>query len=111
MKQEIRINENQLHDIIKESMNDVLNEYANNGVIDAIKGAWQGAKRGKSDLDNEDYIRRQQHNGATKVFKLVQEGYLALRNAQGNDEYLKKAKRYIQKAYQTIKELYSADVF
>jgi len=100
-KQLIRINENQLKQIVMESVERVLNE-GNNGFIDTLKGAWAGAKAGEQKMSQARAINNQQLADASKIYKNVQEAWLWLKNVQGNDDSLINAKRYLEKAYRAI---------
>lgn len=90
MKQTIRLNESQFNNlvenIVKESVKKVLNE--GDGVIDTLKGAWNGAIEGGK-MGKRASFQRQEDLAKAEFY--VKKAYRELLKAQVNDEHVRKA--------------------
>ncbi|MCQ2290695.1 MAG: hypothetical protein MJZ63_05430, partial [Muribaculaceae bacterium] len=93
----VRLTESQLNRVIKECVNNVLNE--NQGFMDGVKGAWNGFKGSKFSGGFAGAV-----NGAVKGYKQGQQGQqqvLNNRRTQGIDRNLGAIMNVAQRAMQS----------
>ena len=89
----VRLTEGQLHNVIRESVNNILNE----GFMDKMKGAYQGFRQGQDQMDNN---QQQQHQKQQLIDSIQQNAQFGVQNCealmeQTDEQYSEYIKNYI----------------
>ena len=66
----VRLTEGQLHNVIRESVNNILNE----GFMDKMKGAYQGFRQGQDQMDNNQQNQNQKQQLIDSIQQYAQFG-------------------------------------
>ena len=66
----VRLTEGQLHNVIRESVNNILNE----GFMDKMKGAYQGFRQGQDQMDNNQQNQNQKQQVLDTILNYSQQG-------------------------------------
>ena len=66
----VRLTEGQLHNVIRESVNNILNE----GFMDKMKGAYQGFRKGQDQMDNDQQNQHQKQQWMDCIQQYAQFG-------------------------------------
>ena len=86
-KNRIRLTESQLHRVIKESVNEVLNE--KQGFMDGIKGAWngmtQGFNKGQQQMQSDTYRNNRNESNSLDLTRYAMQAYETLVNCSHQD--------------------------
>ena len=89
----VRLTEGQLHNVIRESVNNILNE----GFMDKMKGAYQGFRQGQDQMDNNQQNQNQKQQLIDSIQQYAQfgvQGCEALME-ETDEQYSKYIKNYI----------------
>ena len=106
----VRLTEGQLHNVIRESVNNVLNE----GFMDKMKGAYQGFRQGQDQMDNNNQQQHQKQQWFDAILQNLQEGeqsceaLIRLCDKWGNgyySQYIKDIRKYFSGIAYEVKEL------
>ena len=89
----VRLTEGQLHNVIRESVNNILNE----GFMDKMKGAYQGFRQGQDQMDNN---QQQQHQKQQLIDSIQQNAQFGVQSCEAlmeetDEQYSKYIKNYI----------------
>ena len=93
----VRLTEGQLHNVIRESVNNILNE----GFMDKMKGAYQGFRQGQDQMDNNQQQQHQQQQVLDTILNYSQQGeiycenFMDILNRSGDGKYNQFIKEYI----------------
>jgi len=66
----VRLTEGQLHNVIRASVNNILNE----GFMDKMKGAYQGFRKGQDQMDNDQQNQHQKQQLIDSIQQYAQMG-------------------------------------
>ena len=93
----VRLTEGQLHNVIRESVNNILNE----GFMDKMKGAYQGFRQGQDQMDNNQQQQHQKQQWLDTILQQSQlgenycENFMDILNRSGDGGYNQFIKDYI----------------
>ena len=93
----IRLTEGQLHNVIRESVNNILNE----GFMDKMKGAYQGFRQGQDQMDNNQQQQHQKQQWLDTILQQSQlgenycENFMDILDRSGDGGYNQFIKDYI----------------
>ena len=93
----VRLTEGQLHNVIRESVNNILNE----GFMDKMKGAYQGFRQGQDQMDNNQQQQHQKQQLLDTILNYSQQGenycenFMDILNRSGDGGYNQFVKDYI----------------
>ena len=93
----VRLTEGQLHNVIRESVNNILNE----GFMDKMKGAYQGFRQGQDQMDNNQQQQHQKQQLLDNILQYSQfgenycENFMDILNRSGDGKYNQEIKDYI----------------
>ena len=93
----VRLTEGQLHNVIRESVNNILNE----GFMDKMKGAYQGFRQGQDQMDNNQQQQHQKQQLLDTILNYSQQGEIYCENLMdildrsGDGKYIPEIKKYI----------------
>ena len=100
----VRLTEGQLHNVIRESVNNILNE----GFMDKMKGAYQGFRKGQDQMDNDQQNQHQKQQLLDTILNYSQQGEIYCENLMdildrsGDGKYIPEIKEYIINFFQGI---------
>ena len=89
----VRLTEGQLHNVIRASVNNILNE----GFMDKMKGAYQGFRQGQDQMDNN---QQQQHQKQQLIDSIQQYAQFGVQSCEAlmeetDEQYSEYIKNYI----------------
>jgi galactokinase/mevalonate kinase-like predicted kinase len=77
----VRLTEGQLHNVIRESVNNILNE----GFMDKMKGAYQGFRQGQDQMDNNQQNQNQKQQLIDSIQQYAQMGVNSSKSLMENE--------------------------
>jgi DNA-binding FadR family transcriptional regulator len=89
----VRLTEGQLHNVIRESVNNILNE----GFMDKMKGAYQGFRQGQDQMDNNQQNQNQKQQLIDSIQQYAQFGVQSCEALmeEKDEQYSEYIKNYI----------------
>ena len=90
----VRLTEGQLHNVIRESVNNILNE----GFMDKMKGAYQGFRQGQDQMDNNQQNQNYKQQLIDSIQQYAQFGVQSCEALmeETDEQYSKYIKNYIR---------------